>query len=256
MFEYSATEGLLNEKIILVTGASQGIGRAACKAFAAAGATVLMLSRNTEALELLYDEIIAAGYPEPAILPFDLSKISDESVTELVNAIDAEYGRLDGLLNNAGVLGFKGMLRDTETYQWTQTLNINVTAGFILTRELLPLLERAEHASVVFTSSSVGRKGRAFWGTYAVSKFATEGMMQVFADEMQNVSNIRFNCINPGGTNTLMRRGAYPGENPNNTPSPDDIMPVYLYLMGKDSLAVNGESLDAQPKRAAGSISN
>ena len=252
MFEYNAPEGLLNQKIILVTGASQGIGRAAAKAYASLGATVLLLSRSVEQLETLYDEIIAAGYPEPAILPFDLNQATDESLTSLVNAIDEEYGRLDGLLNNASVLGFKGMLRDTETLQWTQTMQVNVNATFMLTRDLLPLLEKSPSASVVFTSSSVGRKGRAFWGGYAVSKFATEGMMEVFADEMSEISNIRFNCINPGGTNTLMRRAAYPGENPNNNPSPEDIMPLYLYLMGNESSQVNGQSLDAQPKRKTG----
>ena len=246
MFNYQPPANLLNDKIILVTGASQGIGKAACLSFAQHGATVLMLARNTKLMAAIYDEIIAAGGPEPAIIPYDLSHISDESLHELAEQIQNDYGRLDGLLNNAGVLGFKGPLRDTETDQWQQTLNINLTAGFMLTRTLLPLLEAASNASVIFTSSGVGRRGRAYWGAYSVSKFGIEGLTQVLADEYDTIGSIRFNVVNPGVTDTLMRRAAYPGENPANNPAPAEVLPVYLYLMGDDSLGVNGESLDAQ----------
>lgn len=246
MFNYNATPQLLNNKVILVTGANRGIGRAASIAFAKHGAQVILLGRDSDALADVYDEIVALKLPEPSIMPVNLAGLSDENLTVVTDAIDAEYGRLDGLLHNASVLGFKGMLRDTETSQWQQTLDVNLTASFTLTRALLPLLERSASASVVFTSSGVGRQARAYWSAYAVSKFGVEALTQIFADEMANVSSIRFNAINPGATDTLMRRGAYPGEDPSSNPTPSDIMPLYLYLMGDDSKAINGQSLDAQ----------
>ncbi len=246
MFSYNAPNQLLQNKTILVTGASQGIGRAASIAYAEAGANVILLARNSDKLSELYDEIIAKGLKEPAIVPFNLNTANDEAYNQLTDLILDEYGKLDGLLNNASILGFKGALKDTETNQWNQTINVNLSSSFILTRSLLPLLEASSNASVIFTSSSVGRKARAYWGAYAVSKFGTEALVQIFADEMANISNIRFNAINPGATDTLMRRGAYPGENPQNNPAAKDIMPLYLYLMGEESLEVNGESLNAQ----------
>ena len=246
MFDYNAPDELLQDKVILVTGASRGIGRTASICYAQAGATVILLGRDVESLESVYDETIALGCPTPAITPFNLQGASDEALTELCNIIDSTYGRLDGLLNNASLLGFKGALRDTESSQWQQTLDVNLTASFALTRTLLPLLEKAPSASVIFTTSGVGRQGRAYWGAYAVSKFGIEALTQIFAAEMENISNIRFNAINPGATDTLMRRAAYPGEDPRSLPKPRDIMPLYLYLMGKDSLNVNGQSLDAR----------
>lgn len=246
MFDYTAPPKLLHNKTILITGANRGIGRAAAIAYASAGATVILLGRDIESLEQVYDEIIALGAPTPAILPFNLQGASDAALNELADVIHTNYGKLDGLLNNASLLGFKGALRDTETTQWQQTLDVNLTASFTLTRTLLPLLEAAPNASVIFTSSGVGRKGRAYWGAYAVSKFGIEALTQIFADEMENTSNIRFNAINPGGTDTLMRRAAYPGEDPRTLPKPEDIMPLYLYLMGDDSASVNGQSLDAR----------
>jgi len=125
-------------------------------------------------------------------------------------------------------------------------MQVNVNATFMLTSALLPLLKLSSDASVVFTSSSVGRKGRAYWGAYAVSKFATEGLMQVLADEVDGVAPVRANSINPGATRTDMRAQAYPGENPASNPLPEAIMPVYLYLMGPDSSGVNGQAFDAQ----------
>ena len=126
-------------------------------------------------------------------------------------------------------------------------MKVNVEAAFVLTRALLPALMAAPEASVLFSSSGVGRRGRAYWGAYAVSKFAVEGLSQVLADELQNTTRIRVNCINPGATNTTMRRTAYPAEPPQRNPSPAAIMPSYLYLMGPASAGVSGRSLDAQP---------
>ncbi len=246
MFDYDAPADLLKDKIILVTGASNGIGRAAAKTFAAHGATVLLHGRDVEALESCYDEIEAAGHPQPAILPLDLNTATYDDCMVMQNSIGEAFGRLDGLLHNAGVLGRLAPISNTLTKDWEQIMQVNVNAPFMLTRAMLPLLQESDNASVIFTSSSVGRKGRAYWGGYSVSKFATEGLMQVLADEMENISNIRFNTLNPGATDTRMRRQAYPAENPANNPQPAEIMPAYLYLMGDESTDINGEALNAQ----------
>lgn len=246
MYEYNAPEQLLAGRVIMVTGAGDGIGRAAAKSYAAHGATVILLGRTLEKLEHLYDEIEAAGYPQPAIVPLNLESATEHEYMELANTIEQEFGRLDGLLNNAGSLGVRTTLDAYDPTIWNQVMQVNVTASFMLTQALLPLLGESEDASVVFTSSGVGRKGRAYWGAYSVSKFATEGLMQVLADELENTSNIRVNCINPGATRTQMRVTAYPAEPPTTNPTPEEIMPVYLYLMGADSKGTNGQSLDAQ----------
>ena len=150
--------------------------------------------------------------------------------------------------SNAGVLGQRRTLAQTTIDSWDEVLHVNLSAPFMMTQALLPMLAAAENASIILTSSSVGRKGRAFWGAYAISKFGTEGMMQILADEEFDLNNTRVNSINPGATQTVMRRTAYPGENPQDNPLPEVIMPLYLYLMSDDSKAVNGQQFDAQPK--------
>ncbi|WP_369601780.1 YciK family oxidoreductase [Hahella sp. SMD15-11] len=252
MHTYNARPDLLKDRIILVTGAGDGIGRAAALTFARHGATVLLLGRTTAKLEAVYDEIESAGYPQPAILPVNLESTAYKDYQEVANAIDDEFGRLDGLLHNAAILGMRAPLDHYDPDTWMKVMHVNVNAAFMLTKALIPLLRKSEDASVVFTSSSVGRKGRAYWGAYAVSKFAVEGLMQVMADEMDDPNyNVRVNSINPGATRTQMRAFAYPAENPENNPRPEDIMPAYLYLMGPDSQGVNGQAFDAQPKPAS-----
>ncbi|WP_432696353.1 YciK family oxidoreductase [Marinobacterium sp. YM272] len=246
MFTYNAPQDLLAGRIILVTGAGDGIGKAAAHAYAAHGATVILLGRTLEKLEKVYDDLEAQGYPQPAIVPMNLETAAEHDYIELTNQLEETFGHLDGILHNAGILGVRTPLENYDPIIWQQVMQVNVNAPFLLTQTLMPLLHRAEDASVIFTSSGVGRKGRAHWGAYAVSKFATEGMSQVMADELENVSQIRVNCINPGATRTAMRAYAYPAEPPETNPTPEEIMPAYLYLMGPDSKQVNGESLDAQ----------
>lgn len=246
MFNYTAKENLLENRIIMVTGSSEGIGRTAAKTFARFGATVILHGRNVERLETLYDEILAAGGKEPAIFPLDLKTATYTDFTTLQNSIGEEFGRLDGLLHNASILGRRSPINDTLTNDWHDVMQVNINAPFMLTKAMLPLLECSEDASIILTSSGVGRKGRAYWGSYAVSKFATEGFMQVLADELENISCIRVNTINPGATNTAMRRAAYPGEMPTANPDPEVIMPAYLYLMGPDSKGITGQAFNAQ----------
>jgi NAD(P)-dependent dehydrogenase (short-subunit alcohol dehydrogenase family) len=246
MFDYTARPELLKGRVILVTGAGRGIGANAAKTFAAHGATVLLLGKTEDNLSRVYDAIEAAGHPQAAVIPFNLETALAHQYDELAAMIEAEFGKLDGLLHNASIIGPRTPLEQLSGDNFMRVMQINVNAMFMLTSTLLPLLKLSQDASVVFTSSSVGRKGRAYWGAYAVSKFATEGLMQVLADEVDGIANVRANSVNPGATRTDMRAQAYPGENPANNPLPDAIMPVYLYLMGPDSTGVNGQAFDAQ----------
>jgi len=246
MFDYSARPDLLKGRVILVTGAGRGIGAAAAKTFAAHGATVLLLGKSEANLGRVYDAIEAAGHPQAAVIPFNLETALPHQYDELAAMIENEFGKLDGLLHNASIIGPRTPLEQLSGDNFMRVMQVNVNAMFMLTSTLLPLLKLSADASVVFTSSSVGRKGRAYWGAYAVSKFATEGLMQVLADEVDGIANVRANSVNPGATRTDMRAQAYPGENPANNPLPEAIMPVYLYLLGPDSTGVNGQAFDAQ----------
>lgn len=246
MFEYTPPEKHLHDRVILITGAGAGIGRTSAIAFAKAGATVILTGRTLSKLEAVYDEIEALGAPQPAIIPLNMESAAPHEYDELAALIETEFGKLDGLLNNAGILGNRTPIEQYDPSTWNQVMQVNVNSQFMLTQSLIPLMRLSDDASIIFTSSGVGRTGRAYWGAYSVSKFATEGMMQVLADELEGNSNIRVNCINPGATRTAMRSYAYPGENPATLATPEDIMPAYLYLMGKDSQAVNGQSLNAQ----------
>lgn len=248
MMNYQAPKDLLKDKVILVTGAGDGIGKTAAIHYAKHGATVILLGRTTKKLEQVYDEIENVGYPQAAIVPFNLDNAVEHDYNELSNIVETEFGRLDGLLLNASILGHRTALANYEASTFEQVMRVNVTSQFLLTQTLTPLLSQAEFASVIFTSSGVGRKARAYWGAYAISKFATEAMMQLFAEELENTSNIRVNAINPGATRTNMRAHAYPAEDPTLLKTPTDIMPTYLYLMGNDSVAMNGKSIDAQTK--------
>lgn len=249
MFDYQAPKDLLKDKIILVTGAGDGIGKAAALCYAKHGATVILLGRTVEKLEKVYDEIEKQGYPKPAIIPMNLEGAVEKDYIDVANSIETEFDHIDGLLHNAALLGSMTSIEQYEVPVWNKMMQVNVNAPFILTKTLLPLLRNSEDASIIFTSSSVGRKGRAFWGAYAVSKFANEGLMQVLADELAGTDKvIKVNSVNPGATRTNMRADAYPAENPMNNPSPEQIMPVYLYLMGKDSGNTTGKAFDAQQK--------
>lgn len=245
MLEYQATKDLLNNKTILVTGAGDGIGRAASIEFAKHGATVILLGKTVKKLENVYDEIMNAGYPKPAIVPLDMKGATEQNYIDMADTIAEQFGCLDGLLHNASQLGALGPFEHIDLTSLETILKVNVTAQAIMTKSLLPIMRKSEHASIIFTSSSVGRKGRAYWGPYAFSKFATEGMMQVLADECDNTS-VRANSINPGATRTEMRAKAYPGEDPQTLKTAQEIMPTYLFLMGNESIGTNGQAFNAQ----------
>lgn len=250
MLDYQAPRDLLQDRIIMVTGAGSGIGRVAAKTYAAHGATVILVGRTVAHLEQVYDEIEAAGHPQPALVPMNFESAVARDYEELAMTIEDNFGRLDGLLHNAGILGNRSPVELYDPEMWNKVMQVNANAPFLLSRAVIPLLRKSQDASMIFTSSSVGRKARAYWGAYAVSKFAIEGLCQLLADELDDErNNIRVNSLNPGATRTNMRARAYPAENPENNPAPEELMPIYLYLMGPDSKGITGQQFDAQPKK-------
>ncbi len=236
----------LTGKVIMVTGAGSGIGKALSIKLASLGATVILLGKTLAKLEQVYDEIEKLHYPMPAISEFDLANAGEIQYQQLIDNTGNEFGKLDGLVHNASILGELTPLELLEQDVWDKVINLNLTANFKLTQAMLPLLKRSDDARLIFTSSGVGRKGRAYWGPYSVSKFAVEGLMQVLADELETNTNIRVNSINPGATRTAMRAAAFPGEDPNSLPTAEQILPGYLFLFSKQASCVNGEALNAR----------
>ncbi|MGP1234746.1 YciK family oxidoreductase [Serratia sp. CY37646] len=248
---YQPKQDLLEQRIILVTGAGDGIGREAALTYARFGAQLVLLGRTESKLLAVQQEIAAQGGAPALVVTLDLLHATQEQCRQIADDLASQIPRLDGVLHNAGLLGDIAPMAELSITMWQEVMQVNVNATFMLTQALLPLLLKSHAGSLVFTSSSVGRTGRADWGAYAVSKFATEGMMQVLANEYKT-RNLRVNCINPGGTRTKMRASAFPHEDKNKLKTPADIMPLYLYLMGEDSRRKTGMSFDAQPNRKPG----
>ncbi len=240
--EYKAEPDLLAGKVILVTGAGDGIGKTASLAYARHGATVILLGRTVSKLENLYDEIMAADYAEPGIVPMDLASATASDIQEMTIVLAENYGRLDGLLHNAAILGDRNPVEHYDLNQWARVMQVNFNAVVLLTQLLLPLLKMSTSSSVIFTSSGVGARPRAYWGAYCVSKYAMEGFAKLLADELDNTSSIRVNILNPGATRTSMRAAAVPGEDPRTLKTAEDLMGLYLYLMGPDSEDDNGQT--------------
>lgn len=244
--DYRPQPGELEGRIILITGAGDGIGAALARAIGALGATVILTGRKVSKLEKVYDIIVENGGPTPAIAPFDLERAQGPDYDALIDNLEKEYGRLDGLVNNAGILGERSPIEHYDQVLWQRVLHINLTGSFLMTQACMPLIRRSEDASVIFTSSGVGRRGKAYWGAYSVSKFGVEGLAQVLADELGNNENIRVNCLNPGPTRTAMRSQAYPAESAESNPLPETILGPYLYLLGARGRELSGLSLDCQ----------
>ena len=244
LHNYEPPNDLLKNRVILVTGATAGIGREVSRALITHGATVILHGRNANALKTTYQEFRNLG-PEPTIVQLDLEGAQDEECQNLAENLESKFDGIDGLLHNAGLLGARSPIEAYNPGVWRKVLQVNLNAPFILTRRLLPLLHRSEDASVLFTTSGVGSQGRAHWGAYCVSKFGIEGFTQTLADELKN-SRIRVNCINPGATRTDMRAAAFPEENPEKLPLPQTLTAHYLYLLGPDGRGIHGERIDAQ----------
>lgn len=253
-WRYTPDPECLRDRVILITGAGDGIGRSAAKTFACHGAHVILLGRTRSKLETVFDWISQHTDTRPVIVPCDLEALDDTSADALVDAIAGEFGHLHGLLHNASLLGPRVPIAHYDSRQWQKVMQVNAYAPFLLTRSLLGLLELGGDASVVFTSSSVGRQGRAYWGAYSVSKFALEGLNQVLADEHEHAGRIRFNSLNPGATRTRMRATAYPGEDPAGVATPEQRMDLYLYLFEPASKHIRGQAFDARDWPGVGAL--
>jgi Dehydrogenases with different specificities (related to short-chain alcohol dehydrogenases) len=236
----------LRERVILVTGASGSIGSALALECARLGATVVLNGRNVRKLEKVYDSIVETGGPRPSIAPLDFERADAAAYESLGASIGQEFGRLDGLAHVGALLGDRSPIVHYDVPTWLKVVHVNVNATFILTKTLLPWLARAPDPSIVFTTSGVSVKGRAYWGAYAVSKFADEGLMQVLADELATDQPIRSNSVNPGPVRSPMRAKAYPGEDPLKLKTAEEVLPPYLYLLGPESRGVTGVRFDAQ----------
>jgi NAD(P)-dependent dehydrogenase (short-subunit alcohol dehydrogenase family) len=243
---YQYRRGLLNGRVILITGASDGIGKALAIQSARLGAQIIVLGRNLKKLEATYDQIESIeDAPRPSIVAMDLATADADAYRSLAASVENEIGRLDGLVHNAGILGKRISIDQYDAGEWQRVIHVNLTAAFALTQVLLPILRQSEDPSLIFTSSGVGRVGRAFWGAYSVSKFGTEALAQILADENRHTP-LKVNCVNPGATRTNMRLQAYPAEDRSLLKTPDQVLPAYVYLLGPDSRGVTGKSLDAQ----------
>jgi NAD(P)-dependent dehydrogenase (short-subunit alcohol dehydrogenase family) len=244
MKNYTIKPNSLESKIILVTGAGDGIGKVAAKTFASCGATVILCGRTLSKLEKVYDEIEAAGHPQPALYPLNFESTTEQDYIAMNDALTNTFGHLDGILFNAATLGERTPIANYSATSWLRCMQVNVNSPFMMTKTLLPLLAQAKNASIVFTSTGVAAKGHAFWGAYAASKAAAENLMQTLHDELEGVTKIRVNSFNPGPTRTAMRAATFPAEDPSTLKTPEALMPSYVFLMSDESVGVSGNSFE------------
>ena len=236
----------LTNHVILITGAGGGLGGTAALALAKHGATIILLDKSISKLEAAYDAIKASHAPEPILYPFDLAGANETEYQELADNIQEKYGSLQGVLHSA--VEFSGFtpLATLSTKDWGHTLNVNLNAPFLLTRVLMPVLQKSEHATVVFTSDSSVRSAIAYSGAYGVSKIALEGLTKILAEELESFNKIRVNVLIPGPVDSPLRKRAYPAEDKTKLPKMEALDAVYLYLFGKQSIGVTGQTVDAR----------
>src|SRR6201996_1737988 len=244
--DFTADGALLQGRSILITGASSGLGRALALECARAGASVILCGRNAARLEKLYDEIEALGAPQPAMAVLDLATATAVDYDALAAVVEREFGRLDGLVHSAGLLGDRTPLEQYDVPTWCKVLHVNLTAPFILTQVLLPAMRKSADASLIFVSSGVVKQARPFWGAYAVSKAGLESVRGMLFEELEREPNIRINSVNPGRMRTAMRAAAYPAENPNTVPTPQAVTGPFLYLLSGRGRGIDGQFIDAQ----------
>ena len=238
---FNLREDLLANRVILVTGAGDGIGKEAAVSFAEHGGRVILLGRTKAKLEKVYDQICHTGAPEPAIVNLDLKDLDEATSERLKETIEENYGKLDVLLHNAAMLGTRVPIENYDSKEWTSVIQTNVTSVFVLTKALLPLLKKSADGRIIFTNSSVGKTPRAYWGAYSVSKFALTGFAKILSEELENTAKVVVTSVNPEATRTSMRRLAYPGEDPRKIKNVKSLMPLYLYLAGPDSKHEHGK---------------
>jgi NAD(P)-dependent dehydrogenase (short-subunit alcohol dehydrogenase family) len=224
----------LKDRVVLVTGATGALGSVAAKACAENGATVVLLGRTIPKLEQLYDDLVAAGGPQPAIYPLDLAGANEKDYFDLAVTLEGELGALHGLLHCAAELGHLGPLADVDTERWQRLLHVNLTAPFLLTRELLPLLIKSGNGSVVFVGDSAVGDGKAYWGAYGIAKIALKGYARILADETESFG-LKVHLFTPGPMRSPIRLKAYAGENPDSLPPADRHAEQIVHLLGPSS---------------------
>ena len=244
--QFKADPGLLAGRVILITGAGGGLGSALARECAKAGASVILCGRHAAKLERVYDEIEKMGAPQPAIAMLDLAAATAADYDSLAATIGDEFGRLDGLVHAAALLGDRTPLEQYDVPTWCRVLHVNLTAPFILTQVLLPALRKSADASVIFVSSGVVGNPRPFWGAYAVAKSGLESVRTMLSQELEGEANIRVNSVNPGRMRTAMRAAAYPAEDPNTVPTPASVSGAFLYLLSAQSRGIDGQYIEAQ----------
>lgn len=244
--QFTADASLLAGRVILITGAGSGFGRALAIESARAGATVILSGRNLRKLEAVYDEIQTMGAPQPAMAMLDLATATALDYDNLAATVGREFGRLDGLVHAAALLGDRTPLEQYDVPTWCRVLHVNLTAPFILTQVLLANMRKSEDASVIFVSSGVVHNPRPFWGAYAVAKCGLESVRSMLSQELEGEANIRVNSVNPGRMRTAMRAAAYPAEDPNTVPAPASVSGPFLYLLSGQSRAIDGQYIEAQ----------
>ena len=240
--DHQVIEGELKGKVIMVTGANRGFGLAITQDLAKAGATVIMLGRDLGSLEYVYDAVVDAGFAEPILYPLDLEGATPEQYQELQDNVGRQFGRLDGLIHNAAILGTMMPIEQYDIKLWYSTIQINLSAPFMLTQFLIPLLNKADDARVLFVSAEQGREAKAYWGAYGVSKFGIEGFSKTLSEELEK-THIRVNSLDPGHMSTEMRRTAYPAEDSSKIPPPESKSPAIVYLMLPENSNIHGQQL-------------
>ena len=244
--QFTPGEALLAGRVILMTGAGSGLGRALAIECARAGANVILSGRNQPKVERVYDEIETMGAPQPAIAILDLAAATAVDYDNLATIVGSEFDKLDGLVHAAGLLGDRTPLEQYDVPTWCRVLHVNLTAPFILTQVLLPHLRKSADASVIFVSSGVVKNPRPFWGAYAVAKSGLESVRSMLSQELDGEPNIRVNSVNPGRMRTAMRAAAYPAEDPNTVPTPASVSGPFLYLLSGRSRGIDGQYIEAQ----------
>lgn len=228
----------LTDKTILITGASDGIGKATAIACAKAGATVIIHGKTVPKLELLYDEIVEAGYPEPVIYPLDFEKMTPEDCDTLNQTIAKEFGKLDALFNNAGWLGASSPIQQHDLKLWHRVMQINLNATFMLTQACIPLLNNKDnYSSILF---NLDDKNTAYWGAYGVSKAGLRAFMEILADELESTS-INVCGLIPGAVKTGFRTRAFPAENPKHLTAPEDVADAAVLLLSEAGKTIDGK---------------
>ena len=238
-------------KVVLLTGASRGIGRAVALGAAAAGATMLICGRDVKALEALADEIVAQAWPAPMIVPINLEGAGVADYETVATHIYTEFGHLDGLVANAAILGDLSSVDCYDPPTWARVFQVNLHSHFLLLQSCLPLLRRALSASIVFTLAAEGLRGKAHWGAYAASKFALRGLMEVLADELEQTPRMRVNAVKPAAAPTTLRRQAYPAADPAGWPPAEASVDAFLRLLGPRGENCHGMILDVEAEAAA-----